>query len=184
MLPSRHRVPGVGNFESRRITGTWFRHVRAGGSPLAGAAWGGANGRWQRGEVADGLYLVESQDTAVAEWFRSLAEVGLPPRAALPRDLWRVEVDLVVADLSTLDQLGEYGLPMPTPDPTTWPPYQALGEELYRGGWSGLVAPSAARPAGLLLCVFRRGPIIPGVNAVPPPERWDESLTPPRGMTT
>ena len=59
-----------------------------------------ADNRWQRGEVVDALYFADSEETVWAEWYRFLAEAGLPPRQALPRDLWRWRIELPeVADL-------------------------------------------------------------------------------------
>jgi RES domain-containing protein len=37
------------------------------------------DGRWQHGAVVPGLYLAEDTATAVAEWYRLLAELGTPP---------------------------------------------------------------------------------------------------------
>jgi RES domain-containing protein len=105
--------------------------------------------------VVDALYLAESEATVWAEWYRHLAEHGIPPDRALPRDLWRWRADVEVADLRTEEKLAEVGLPVPTPGRPTWPPFQATGEQAWREGWRGLVAPSAARPAGLTLCLFR-----------------------------
>ncbi len=48
------------------------------------------------------FYLAGDEETAWAEWYRQLAELGIPPAKSLPRDLWRIGVDLDrVADLST-----------------------------------------------------------------------------------
>lgn len=70
------------------------------------------NGRWQRGEELAGLYLAHEPDTVWAEWYRALAELGLPPDTRLPRDLWRFSVNLKrVADLSRRAALRAIGLP-------------------------------------------------------------------------
>jgi RES domain-containing protein len=165
------------------LAGTWLRHARTDRSPLATPA-DHADGRWQRGRVIGGFYLAESEDTVRAEWYRYLAEWGIPPLKADLRHLWRFDVDIEVADLSTAERLAEHGLALPTPDSLTWAPYQDVGEQLFREGWDGLVAPSAARPAGEVLCLFWRRPELGGVRAVPPPDRWEEPPVPPRGMTT
>lgn len=143
-----------------------------------------ADGRWQRGDVVEGLYLAESDATAWAEWYRALAEAKIPPLATLPRDLWEFELDVEVADLSTRDQLAAWGLPLPLPDRREWGAFQDVGERVYHDGWAGLVAPSAARPVGLVLCLFWPGPTIEGLEPAPPPDRWDEPPPPPRGMVT
>ena len=59
-----------------------------------------------------------------------------------------------------------------------------VGEALYREGWAGLTAPSAARPDHAVLCLFRAGDAVSGARPVPPPRRVDEPPAPPTGMTT
>lgn len=143
-----------------------------------------ADGRWQRGEVVEGLYLADTPDTAWAEWYRALAELGLPPDRALPRDLWTVRLGVTLADLSTPGLLAAVGLDPPRPGRSGWPAYQSVGEALAADGWTGLVAPSAARPTGLVVCLFRgTGPLV-GVRPLPPPSRVEHAPAPPRGMTT
>lgn len=104
--------------------------------------------RWQRGDVVGALYLADSEDTVWAEWYRHLAEKGLPPSEQMPRRLWQWDVNARVANLSTPTRLQRVGLPVPTPARHTWPPYQNVGHQLWREGWLGLLAPSAARPRG------------------------------------
>ena len=129
--------------QATHVTGTWWRHMPAGADVLDQPP-DPPDGRWQRGEIVEGLYLADSPATVGAEWYRWLAEAGLPPMHALPRDLWQWEVALPrVADLST-----------------------------------------AARPEGFVLCVFREAREAPGVQPVPPPERFDEPPPPPPGMRT
>ena len=60
-----------------------------------------ADNRWQRGAIVEALYFGDSEATVWAEWYRFLAEAGLPPSQGLPRDLWRWEISLPeVADLA------------------------------------------------------------------------------------
>jgi RES domain-containing protein len=166
------------------IRGSWWRHA-----PLAGDPWYlpaiPASNRWQRGTAVAALYLADSPATVWAEWYRHLAERALEPLAALPRALWRWDVDLDrVADLGTPAALASAGLARPRPGRDDWPHYQRAGEVLHAGGWPALVAPSAARPAGRVLCVFRAVPRPAGVRPCPPPARVDAPPVPPRGMTT
>lgn len=166
------------------VVGRWLKHAAAGSTPLPQRD-PPPESRWQRGSVVDALYLAESEQTAWAEWYRHLAEIGLPPAQGMPRDLWAWEIDVVVADLSTSARLRRVGLALPRPGRRTWPPYQEVGETLWREGWAGLVAPSAARPAGRCLCLFRAGDDpIPGATPRTPPRRLDEPPIPPTGMTT
>lgn len=89
-----------------------------------------------------------------------------------------------VADLSTTANLRAQGLGRPVPDRGSWAPFQRVGEGLAAAGWAGLIAPSASRPAGLVLCVFWGGPGLGRIRALPRPRRVDEAPVPPGGMTT
>lgn len=170
--------------DATRITGTWVKHAAAGLPPLPSRTDPPDN-RWQRGAVVDAVYLADDEATAWAEWYRHLAEYGIPPAQALPRELWVWRVEVEVADLSDETRLARVGLPVPTPGRATWPPFQDVGEQLWREGWRGLVAPSAARPIGTTLCLFWQGEQeIDGAEPQPPPRRIDEPPAPPRGMTT
>lgn len=141
--------------------------------------------RWQRGAVVDALYLADEDDTLWAEWYRHLAERGIPPMHQLPRDLWRYRVPGVdVADLTTAERLATVGLDPPTPGRKTWPRYQEVGEALWSEGWAGLLAPSAARPDGLVLCLFVADPATSPAEPVPPPHVVAKPPAPPTGMRT
>jgi RES domain-containing protein len=135
--------------------------------------------------VIDALYLADSPETAWAEWYRCLAEYGLPPAHALPRGLWRIRVELDgVADLRTPKALRALGLEPPLPSSANWVAFQAVGERLAADGFPALVAPSAARPEGLVLCVFRRDGELGGVRKVGRARRVDQPPAPPRGLRT
>jgi RES domain-containing protein len=110
------------------VSGEWIRHAPH-RSELLGRSPEATDGRWQRGDVVRGLYLADEPATAVAEWYRYLAESGLPPTAAIPHDhhVWRI--DLTVADLSTTERLATAGLPPPRPHRRDWPPCQHIGEK-------------------------------------------------------
>lgn len=141
--------------------------------------------RWQRGHVVDALYLASDEATMWAEWYRQLAERGVPPLRQLPRDVWRYRVEtLQVADLTTPERLACVGSAPPMPGRKAWPAYQDVGEALWRDGWSGLLAPSAARPAGVVLCLFIDDPLTLPAEPVPPPTLVSEPPAPPTGMRT
>jgi RES domain-containing protein len=122
------------------------------------------------GSVVAGFYVAESRETAWAEWYRQLGELAIRPEASLPRDLWRLEIDLeAVADLGDELRLARVGLSLPTPTRKEWTRFQAVGERLHKEGWAGLIAPSAARPRGRTLCLFRDTLKLEGVKPIPPP---------------
>jgi RES domain-containing protein len=132
-----------------------------------------------------GFYLADSNETAWAEWYRALAELAVPPRRQMPRNMWRWEVSVEVADLSTVDRLHRVGLRAPAPSRASWPAYQDVGDRLYREDWPGLLAPSAARPSsGLVLCLFRDAVTVPGTKPLPPPRVYRYPPAPPTGMAT
>jgi hypothetical protein len=90
------------------------------------------DGRWQRGATVEGLYLASDEATVWAEWYRHLAEAGIPPNQQMPRDLWTWMVDpgLEVADLTSGERLGRVGLAIPRP-------YQRIGEDALARGLAG-----------------------------------------------
>jgi RES domain-containing protein len=172
------------HIEPVAVTGLWVRHLPAGGDPL----WWppeAPDGRWQRGEIIGALYLADTAETAWAEWYRWLAATGRRPLDALPRDLWSYRVALDrIADLSTGERLAAAGLPAPEPDAAQWPEFQALGEQLHRQRWAGVLYPSAARPAAQALCLFRPERAIRGVQPVPPAVPQQDPPVPPAGLRT
>lgn len=166
-----------------RVKGRWFRHSHPGSSPLP-LREPPPDNRWQRGEIVDALYLADAEATAWAEWYRHLAELMIPPLAQMPREPWTWRVDTDVADLSTPEHLAKLGLAPPPPGRHTWADYQQAGERLAQEGWAGLIAPSAAKPDGKILCLFRTGEEIPGAQPLPNPQRIDQPPPPPTGLRT
>ena len=135
--------------------------------------------------MVDALYLAGEEETLWAEWYRHLAERGIPPLQQLPRDVWRHRVRrLDVADLSDASRLARVGLAVPTPGRKAWPSYQTVGEALWREGWHGLLVPSAARPNGLVLCLFVEAPTDLPAQPVGPASVVAEPPVPPTGMRT
>jgi hypothetical protein len=170
--------------DATSVSGTWFRHIPAGANIFYEPP-DPADNRWQRGNVVEALYFADSEQTAWAEWYRSLAEAGLPPHQGLPRDLWRWEISLPsVADLSDDDRLARVGLPALQPTRNQWPAFQSAGEQLHAEQWPAIVSASAARPPGRVLCVFRTARQVPGTTPVPPPATIAEPPAVPTGMRT
>jgi RES domain-containing protein len=167
------------------VIGRWVRHGPDGAPTWPPLRVPPPDGRWNRGDVIGALYLADSEETVWAEWYRHLAEKGLPPNEQMPRRLWQWDVDVRVANLATAARLRRAGLGPPPPGRQTWPPYQNVGQQLWREGWIGLLAPSAARPSDRVLCLFREGgERLVGVRPVGQGRRIDEPPAPPTGMTT
>jgi RES domain-containing protein len=165
------------------VRGRWVKHTYPGSPPLPERDPPPDN-RWQRGEISDALYLADTEETAWAEWYRHLAERAIPPLAQMPRELWTWRVDVKVADLSTDEKLAAVGLEPPTPGRRGWTAYQHVGEQIAAEGWTGLLAPSAARLEGKVLCLFRDRHSVSGAEAVPPPHHISEPPPPPAGLRT
>ena len=160
------------------LAGVWFRQIPVGADPLSRPP-DPPDGRWQRASVVGAIYFAESPATVWAEWYRALAEAAIPPAMALPRALWQWDIDLPrVADVAGA------GLPPLAPTRRQWPEFQAVGERLFAEGWPALVSPSAARPEGRVLCVFRTGQAIEGATPLPPPERVADPPVVPTGLRT
>ncbi len=170
--------------DATSVAGSWYRHVPAGIDPARRPQPVGDN-RWQRGRVIDAIYLADSAACAWAEWYRHLAEAGVPPNVAMPRDLWRYEVaPLQVADLSSADRLARVGLPLPRPGRRGWSAFQEVGEQLYREGWLGLLTPSAARPASQVVAIFLRDAVAPPELTAVEQTHVTQPPAPPTGMRT
>ena len=65
------------------MRGRWLKHTYPDSLPLPERDPPPDN-RWQRGDVVDALYLADTDDTVWAEWYRHLAEQGVPPLAQMP----------------------------------------------------------------------------------------------------
>lgn len=168
--------------DPRSVKGLWVRHVPH-GADLLGRGLPPADGRWQKGEDVGGLYLADNAGTATAEWYRALAEQGFRPRDHVPHDHHRWQIDVELADLTTEKRLATVGLGVPTPFRQTWSAYQQVGRQLREEGWAGVIAPSAARPKSLTVCVFMNSwppagcePVDTTTVSVVPPQ--------PHGMTS
>jgi RES domain-containing protein len=103
----------------------------------------------------------------------------------LPSDTWRISVNVTdIADLCDPETLAEHGIRELRPTRRQWPRTQPVGEAYYRAGYRGILTPSAARPTGQVLTIFRPLPALPGVRPVPPPNHYTELPPLPTGLRT
>jgi len=143
----------------------WWRINRGGGDPF--------------------LWTADSADTAWAEGYRHTSEQGAPPASQMPRDTWKMAVDVTgVADLKVPGAFSRYGIPDLHPTRRQWTLTQAVGEACYLCGCRGALAPSAAHEGGRVLVVFRPLPAKPGLTPVPPPSQCVELPALPSGLRT
>jgi RES domain-containing protein len=137
------------------------------------------------GAVVRGFYLADTEATAWAEWYRHTSEQGAPPASRMPRDTWKITVDVPdIADLTERGVLERHGISDLSPTRRQWPATQPVGEAYYHAGFRGLLAPSAAHEGGKVLAIFRPLPAIPGLSAVPPPNHYDDLPPLPTGLRT
>lgn len=180
----------IDDVDAIRVTGVWYRHTRPDHTTPYWYGHQRRSGRWQRNDVVRGIYLAASEDTAWREWYRLLAEDGIPPKDAVPRALWRVTVDLPdIANLSTAARLRRAGLNAPLrPARGDWPDYQDAGHALWRAGHTGVLAPSAAGGSGKpgkSLCIFWPDEtVVPGIVDYELVRVVDDPPPPPRGLRT
>ena len=166
------------------VKGTWWRICRGGDDPFTWTP-DPADGRWQSGETVRGFYLADSEATAWAEWYRHSAELGVPPSSRLPRDAWKVRVDVTdIVDLIAPGALAGRGIAELLPTRRQWPQTQPIGNAYFREGRRGLLAPSAAHVGGRVLVIFRPLPALPGLRSVPPPRHQVELPSLPTGVRT
>ncbi len=132
-----------------------------------------------------GFYLADTEDTAWAEWYRHTSEQGAPPASRMPRDTWRIAVEVSdIADLAEPGVLEKHGISELRPTRRQWLVTQPIGEAYYHASCRGLMAPSAAHTGGQVLAIFRPLPALPGLTPVPPPNYYDGLPPLPIGLRT
>ncbi len=89
-----------------------------------------------------------------------------------------------VADLRDATRLARVGLAVPAPGRAGWKSFQQVGEALWKKGWPGLIAPSAARPDGMILCLFIGSPVALPARVLGKPKVVRKPPAPPIGMRT
>ncbi len=132
-----------------------------------------------------GFYLADTEDTVWAEWYRHTSELGAPPASRMPRDTWRIAVNVIdIGDLSDMATLGLHGLTELLPTRRQWPLTQSIGEAYYGEGWRGILTPSAAHVGGQVLTIFRPLPSLPGLRLIRPAKHYTELPALPTGLRT
>jgi len=135
--------------------------------------------------VVRALYVAGTEETAWAEWYRYTSEQGAPPASRLPRDTWRIAIDVTdIGDLSDMATLGLHGITELLPTRRQWRTTQPVGESYHHDGYRGILAPSAAHVGGQVLTVFRPLPALPGILAIPPANHYTDLPALPTGLRT
>jgi RES domain-containing protein len=135
--------------------------------------------------VIRGFYLADSEDTLWAEWYRHTAELNVPPATRLPRDVWRIAVDVAdIGDLSDTATLRQHGVDELLPTRKQWPATQPVGELYHHDHYRGILTPSAAHVGGQVLTIFRPTEDMPGLRTVPPARAHHELPPLPTGLRT
>jgi hypothetical protein len=161
------------------VQGIWVRQTIPGRTGTEASA---SDARWQRA-ATPAAYFGDGEETVWAEFYRALAERGVAPQDALPRDLHHILVRLDrVADLRTERSRRALGLPRIRPTSRQWPAFQRVGEALADQRAQGILYSSSARTRSACLCVFEPG--LAGLRVEGDPVRVIAPPPPPRGLRT
>lgn len=156
------------------IHGDFYRHVAVSRDPRSGMGARINGGRWNPPESFSTLYLAETVETVIREFYRLARRQGLHPRDFLPRDLYTFEVELeAVLDLRPDEARAHVGLTLAELRGDDARACQAIGEAAHYLGLDGIAAPSAAGE-GVVLAVFLDR-LRPSSRLEPTTQiRWDE----------
>ena len=132
-----------------------YRHYAPGYGPLNGEGARRQGGRWNPPDSYSTLYTADTVATVDAEFDRLLALARLRPESVRPRNLATIRVRFTrMVDLR--DPEVQRALGVTVDDLTAENPAltQAIGEAAQHLGFEGIVAPSAADPAGHVVAIF------------------------------
>lgn len=142
----------LGRIEPTSVKGDFFRHVSLRYQTLVGSD---AGGRWGPPGEFSVLYLGRPRENVIAEAYRRLIDPveGMTPELVAPRRLFTCKVSVSgIVDLRDKNLIEDIGA---TADGlmTSYEQCQRIGAAVYRRGFTGVLAPSAAH-LGETLALF------------------------------
>ena len=147
-------VATIGELGSVPFSAEVFRHVASGRDPRSGRGARIFGGRWNPPDSFGAVYCGLDVSTVVDEFHRLARRQGIAAGDFLPRELYRLRVDLLaVLDLRGDDARRSIGLSDRELRGDDLRPCQAIGAAAHSVGIEGIVAPSAAN-GGTALAVF------------------------------
>lgn len=154
-MPDPALVEVVGGLPTIAVAAATYRHLTPGRAPLGGEGARIQGGRWNPPESFPTLYLAFTVDGAVAEFRRLAVKAGRQTSDFLPRELYRVDVELTtVLDLTDPDSLGVLGVTAAqlTGEDLSLP--RGIGDAAHYLDIEAVQAPSAAAAGARVLAVF------------------------------
>jgi len=150
-VPDPDLVERLDGIPLRALSTPTYRHLSVGRQALSGEGARIQGGRWNPKESFPTLYVALTQEVVVAE-FRRLAErSGRSPTDFLPRELYRIDVELqAVLDLTDPSTVRTLHV-----DPARFTAddliaSQAIGDAAHYLGIEAVLAPSAAGTGSVL----------------------------------
>ena len=147
-------VAAIDELGSTPFSADVFRHVAAGRDPRSGRGARNFGGRWNPPDSFAVIYCGLDVSTVVGEFHRLARRQGVAARGFLPRELYRLRVDLLaVLDLRDDAARRAIGLSDRELRGDDLGACQAIGAAAHSVGIEGVLAPSAA-DGGTALAVF------------------------------
>lgn len=144
----------VANAPKRSGLAVGFRNQAPRFDPRSGDGARRNGGRFNPPRSFPVVYLCSTRACAVAELTRQAMQQGLQPGDLLPRQLWRLEVDLVsILDLTDDDTLSHLGVSLDSVLSDNLEVSRPLGEAAYEHQYQAIRSPSATG-VDIVIAVF------------------------------
>lgn len=158
-MPDPGLVDTLSRLPTITVAAATYRHITPGRLPLSGEGARIQGGRWNPPESFPTLYLALTVDTVIAEFARLAVKTGRQTTDFLPRELYRVDVELTavldLTDPAALAALGVTAAALSAEDASL---PRAIGDAAHYLGIEAVQARSAATTAeaadAVVLAVF------------------------------
>lgn len=144
-MPDPGLVDTISRLPTITVAAATYRHVTPGRLPMSGEGARIQGGRWNPPESFPTLYLAFAVGTVAAEFSRLATKAGRQTKDFLPRELYRIDVELTtVLDLTEPGNLAVLGVTMATltAEDTSLP--RAIGDAAHYLDIEAIQAQSAA----------------------------------------